>query len=185
MIHSFFIIKYYCNPCTLADLIVLSQEHTIKIMFNRLFNKNHKRHPSRIFYGWWMVVSAMFIMFFTTGVSFFGFSAFFDAIRKDLGWTRAQAAQGPSIQEVYQAIMAPFVGFLVDRFGPRKVVTPTMFISGLGFIILARVTAPSHYFLALILIGTGTGGSSSLTSSPSEIYVRLSKGGRASQGEFP
>ncbi len=96
-------------------------------------------------------------MFFTTGVSFFGFSAFFDAIRKDLGWTRAQAAQGPSIQEVYQAIMAPFVGFLVDRFGPRKVVTPTMFVSGLGFIILARVTAPSHYFLALILIGTGMG----------------------------
>ena len=104
-----------------------------------------------------MVASAMFLMFFTTGVSFFGFSAFFDPIRKDLGWTRAQAAQGPSILEVYQAVMAPFVGFLVDRFGPRKVITPTMFISGLGFIILARVTAPSHYFLALILIGTGMG----------------------------
>ena len=122
-------------------------------MFNRLFNKNY----NRLFYGWWMVASAMFLMFFTTGVSFFGFSAFFDPIRKDLGWTRAQAAQGPSIQEVYQALVAPFVGFLVDRFGPRKVITPTMFISGFGFIILARVTAPSHYFFALILIGTGMG----------------------------
>ena len=126
-------------------------------MFSRLSNKNTKRSSNRIFYGWWMVASAMFLMFFTTGVSFFGFSAFFDPIRKDLGWTRAQAAQGPSIREVYQSVMAPFVGFLVDRFGPRKVIPPTMFISGLGFILLARVTTPSHYFLALILIGTGMG----------------------------
>ena len=35
---SLFIINYYFNPCTLADLRVLSQQHSINKMFSRLSN---------------------------------------------------------------------------------------------------------------------------------------------------
>ena len=54
-----------------------------------------RRRRPRLFYGWWMALSGMYLMFYTTGVSFFGFSAFFDSIRLDLkldaraGLTRA------------------------------------------------------------------------------------------------
>ena len=50
-----------------------------------------------------MALSGMYLMFWTTGVSFFGFSAFFDSIRIDLSWSRAQVSSGPAIQAVQTA----------------------------------------------------------------------------------
>ena len=76
--------------------------------------KNLINYPSRIFYGWWMVLAGMLLMFFSTGISFFGFTAFFDAIRLNLKWTRAEVAMGPAIQALQTAVMAPFIGYLVD-----------------------------------------------------------------------
>jgi MFS family permease len=114
-------------------------------------------NPTRIFYGWWMVLAGMLLMFFTTGISFFGFSAFFDAIRVNLKWTRAEVAMGPSIQALQTALMAPFAGFLVDKLGPRIVTSFAMFVGGLGFVVLSKVTEPLHYYVAFILIGTGMG----------------------------
>lgn len=119
--------------------------------------KNLTEYPTRIFYGWWMVLAGMLLMFYTTGISFFGFSAFFDAIRVNLKWTRAEVAMGPSVQALQTALMAPFAGYLVDKFGPRIVTSIAMFIGGLGFVVLSKVTTPLHYYLAFILIGTGMG----------------------------
>ena len=82
-------------------------------MTNRELIKNLINYPSRIFYGWWMVFAGMLLMFFSTGISFFGFTAFFDAIRLNLKWTRAEVAMGPAIQALQTAIMAPFVLSLI------------------------------------------------------------------------
>ena len=119
--------------------------------------KNLINYPSRIFYGWWMVLAGMLLMFFSTGISFFGFTAFFDAIRLNLKWTRAEVAMGPAIQALQTAVMAPFIGYLVDNLGPRIVYSAAMFVGGLGFVMLSRVTEPLHYYVACIMIGTGMG----------------------------
>ena len=102
-------------------------------------------------------MSGMFLMFYTTGVSFFGFSAFFDGIRADLGWTRAQVSVGPSIQAVQTAILGPTVGYLTDRFGPRLVTASALFLGGLGFVVLGMVETQWHYYVAFMLIGSGMG----------------------------
>ena len=93
--------------------------------------------PRGVFYGWWMALSGLYLMFYTTGVSFFGFSAFFDSIRLDLSWTRARVSLGPSIQAAQTAVLSPTIGYLTDRFGPRFVTAAAMFLGGLGFIVLS------------------------------------------------
>jgi MFS family permease len=104
-----------------------------------------------------MVLSGMYLMFYTTGVSFFGFSAFFDAIRLDLGWSRAQVSLGPSIQAAQTGILGPTIGYLTDRLGPRIVTSSALFLGGLGFIVLGLVESQWHYYVAFILIGSGMG----------------------------
>ena len=118
-----------------------------------------RRRP-RLFYGWWMALSGLYLMFYTTGVSFFGFSAFFDSIRLDMSWTREQVSRGPAMMAVFTAILSPTIGALTDRFGPRLVTAAAMFSGGAGFIVLSRVEHAWHYYVAFILIGSGMGATS-------------------------
>ncbi len=119
-----------------------------------------RRRRPRLFYGWWMALSGLYLMFYTTGVSFFGFSAFFDSIRLDLNWTREQVSRGPAMMAVFTAILSPTIGALTDRFGPRLVTAAAMFSGGAGFIVLSRVEHAWHYYVAFILIGSGMGATS-------------------------
>ena len=118
-----------------------------------------RRRP-RLFYGWWMALSGLYLMFWTTGVSFFGFSAFFDSIRLDLNWTRAQVSLGPAILALQTAIFSPTIGFLTDRLGPRLVTAIGMFLGGAGFIVLSQVEHAWQYYIAFMLIGSGMGATS-------------------------
>ena len=38
------------------------------------------RSRPKLFYGWWMALSGVGILFYTSGVFFYGFSPFFDEI---------------------------------------------------------------------------------------------------------
>ena len=118
-----------------------------------------RRRP-RVFYGWYMVLSGMYLMFYTTGVSFFGFSAFFDSIRLDLNWTRAQVSLGPAILALQTAVFGPTIGFLTDRLGPRIVTAVGMFLGGAGFMVLSQVEHAWQYYIAFMLIGSGMGATS-------------------------
>ena len=111
------------------------------------------RRP-RVYYGWWVALSGTGLMLYTTGVSFFGFSSFFDAIKTDLSWTRAQVSLGPAIQAVQTGILGPVAGFFADRIGPRIVTVAAMFVGGLGFMVLAAVQETWHFYLAFVLLGT-------------------------------
>lgn len=119
-----------------------------------------RRRRPRLFYGWWMALSGLYLMFYTTGVSFFGFSAFFDSIRLDLNWTREQVSRGPAMMAVFTAILSPTIGALTDRFGPRLVTAAAMFSGGAGFIVLSHVEHAWQYYVAFILIGSGMGATS-------------------------
>lgn len=42
-------------------------------------------------------------------------------LEQEFGWSRAQISVGPMIPSLGAVIMAPLVGFAVDRFGPRRI----------------------------------------------------------------
>lgn len=116
--------------------------------------------PRRVFHGWWMALSGMAIMVYTTGISFHGFSAMFDPIVKEMGWSRAQVAIGPSLQSLESGVFSPVVGFLADRLGPRSVMIGGFILGGIGFIFLGQVHALWQFYAAFVLLGMGMGAAS-------------------------
>ncbi len=99
------------------------------------------RNPSRVFYGWWVVGASFFISLYTGGVVFFGFTAVFEPIADEFGWSYAQISLAASIQGLEAGLLAPVTGLLVDRWGPRKLIFGGAIISGLGLILLSRITS--------------------------------------------
>ena len=124
------------------------------------YGKENEVKKGRLFYGWWIVSACAALNFYVGGVFFYGFGAFFDPIRNHFGWSYAAVSFGNSIQRLEGGIAAPVVGFLFDRFGPRKLMLFGLTVAGLGFISFSYVNSLWMYYLsfAIVSIGFSTGG---------------------------
>jgi len=109
----------------------------------------------RIFYGWWIVVACFFIALYVGGAIFYGFTAIFEPIAHELGWSYTQVSFAASLRGLEMGILAPFIGILVDRWSPRRLVFIGAVVSALGLILLSRTTSLAMFYGAFILIAIG------------------------------
>ena len=112
----------------------------------------------KIFYGWWIVLACSLIGFYVGGVIFYGFTAFFEPIREEFGWSYTQISFAASLRGLEMGIFAPFVGFLVDRFGSRKLIFWGTITAGFGLIFLSRTQSLAMFYGSFLLIAFGAGG---------------------------
>lgn len=108
-----------------------------------------------LFYGWWIVAACFLIAAYTAGVIGWGFTAVFEPIKNEFGWTSAQVSYSSSLRGMETGLFAPLVGYMVDRFSARKVIFVGGIITGLGLIVMGRVNSLLSYFLASSLIALG------------------------------
>jgi sugar phosphate permease len=88
--------------------------------------KNGKTQPvykPKLFYGWYLVAIA-WLMLFLAGSS--ATSLFFKPILDEFGWERASLSLIGAICMLITAVLLPFLGRLVDHFGPRVMVFSTL-----------------------------------------------------------
>lgn len=114
-----------------------------------------KSRPRRIFYGWWVVAAGGTVQGYTSAVFFRGFQAFFDPIVETFGWSRGATAAALSLQRTEGGLISPFVGTLLDRFGPRRVMAFGVTITGASFVLMSQVTSLWQFYLAMALLTLG------------------------------
>ena len=113
------------------------------------------RKPRRIFYGWWVVVACFFISLYTGGVIFYGFTAIFEPLADEFGWSYAQISLAASLRGLEAGLLAPLVGILVDRLGPRRLLFSGAIITSLGLILLSRVASLGMFYGAFVVVAIG------------------------------
>jgi OFA family oxalate/formate antiporter-like MFS transporter len=123
-------------------------------MLNQEVNQPIKTKP-RFFYGWWIVGASFFINLCIGGVIHFGFTAFFEPIASEFGWSYAQVSLAASLRGLEMGILSPVAGLAVDRYGPRKLVFGGAILIGLGLMLLSRVSTLAMFYGAFILIAMG------------------------------
>jgi len=140
--------------------------------------KTFKR--DKIFHGWWMVGSGFLLMMYTTGVGFFGFSAFFNPISDAIaGGSRAAIAGAVSIQRAESGVLGPIIGFLVDKVNPKLILIVGFIICGIGFIALSFVQNIYQFYAAFFVLSLGLGAGSFLVVSTAVSNWFVKKRGRA------
>lgn len=112
--------------------------------------KNHK-----VFYGWWIVGAGFFIAMYIGGCINYGFTAVFEPIASNFGWSYAQVSFAASLRGLEMSLLAPIVGLLMDRWGPRRLVFAGATIIGLGLLLLSRINSLATFYGAFILIAMG------------------------------
>ncbi len=115
----------------------------------------------RIFYGWYIVAAAAAINVYGAGVWFYGFPIFYKALLDEFGWTAAAGALVISLSRLEGGLEGPIIGWAVDKFGPRLMAIIGAIITGIGFMVMSRVSefsiGPIHVssFVAFVLLYAG------------------------------
>jgi MFS family permease len=108
---------------------------------------------SKIFYGWWVVLAAGVGLFTSYGpiiVSTFG--VFLKSLSQEFGWSRAEISLAFSLTNLVLSGALPLIGRLVDRFGARRVIVPSVLIFGPGVMSFYFLSASLWHFYALYLL---------------------------------
>lgn len=109
----------------------------------------------QFYYGWMIVGVGLMSMAFWLGIRA-TFSVFYAALLEDFPWSRGETAGIQSMVLITYTIMAPIVGGLIDRFGPRRVIVPGIFLLALGLILCGYVnTLVQFYVFYGIIMATG------------------------------
>ncbi|MBN2075485.1 MAG: MFS transporter [Dehalococcoidales bacterium] len=108
------------------------------------------------FYGW-IIVSVGAVTQFFQGIASQGFTTYMGLLQAEFGWTKAALSGPRSVTQIEGAITGPLEGFLVDRFGPRKVAAAGIFISGIGFALFGLMNSYVMFYISSIVITLGIG----------------------------
>ena len=112
-----------------------------------------------MFYGWKLVGLALLVIALASGPIWSGVGVWVTALELQFGWTRAQLTGAFSLAQLEGSILGPFMGYLIDRLGPRRMVFVGLVIIGLGFILFSRTNNLLIFYLSygLIMLGSAAG----------------------------
>ena len=115
-----------------------------------------------MFYGWWIVVIAFFTSIFGAAVIWYGFTAYFSPLINAFGWSYTAISLAASFRGIEVGVLDIFVGFLIDRFGGRRIVFFGLMLIGVGYLALSRIHSLTTFYLAFFIVFIGASGISSV-----------------------
>lgn len=77
----------------------------------------------------WPLVLAAAVGFSFFSIMMASTGIFFEPLTREFGWSRTVLSSGPSIASVLTAVLGPFLGALIDKFGSRKIVLPGLILT--------------------------------------------------------
>ena len=97
-----------------------------------------------------------FYSFFVGGFVAYSFTAFFEPLVYTFGWSYTQVSFAASIRGLESGLLAPLVGFLLERWGPRKLIFGGAIIMVIGWLFLSSINNLISFYFAYVLIAVGT-----------------------------
>jgi sugar phosphate permease len=110
---------------------------------------------TRIFYGYYLLAVTFLFLVLFNGSGVFAFSLFVRPLEASFGWGRGQVMAGFTVYYAMVGIASPIVGRFVDRYGARPVIPVGAVLTGLGFVLVSRMSDLYLFYLGYVIIGTG------------------------------
>lgn len=122
------------------------------------------RPAGHVFYGWWIVGASGGIQWLAAMLWMQSYGAYVVVLQAEFGWSKTMMAAAFALTRIESGILGPAQGWLVDRFGPRLILTIGTLIFGAGFMLFSQVDSLLGFYLifALIALGSSLGGFATL-----------------------
>ena len=123
------------------------------------------RRARGVFFGWWIVSAGIGIQALTGALLSHAYGAYVVVLKESFGWSTTTFSVAYSLQRAESGLLGPIQGWLLDRVGPRVVMTAGLTLFGTGFILFSRINSPLQFYLAFLMmaVGVSLGGFMSIT----------------------
>ena len=95
-------------------------------------------------------------LFAIVGLALYGLPFFYDFMVRDFGWSRAQVTSGNALSKL---VVGPLLGFaagwIVDRFGPRRLMIAGIVMAGIAVFGLGSIHTLSGFYLFYLFNAVG------------------------------
>jgi len=128
-----------------------------------------------VFYGWWVLLACIVYHAVGAGLYFYGFSVFYTPILLEFGWSSAVTSGAFSLSRLEGGLEGPLIGWLVDRWGARKLLFLGVLLTSLGFIAMTYVNSIFLLYLVyggFLSIGWNTGFTHSMTALIANWFIK-------------
>jgi sugar phosphate permease len=114
------------------------------------------RPRGHVFYGWWIVAASGGVQWLAGVLWMQSYGAYMVYLLDDFGWSKALVAGAFALTRIESGILGPLQGWLVDRFGPRLILTIGTVMFGVGFMLFSLVDSIVTFYLCFLLIALGS-----------------------------
>jgi sugar phosphate permease len=129
-------------------------------MPNLIADNPQKRPPLSLpFYYGWLVLGICFLTTLTSAGVRSSPSVLIHPLEAEFGWSRTLIASAVSMNLLLFGVAAPLSGYLIDRYGPRKVMMGSLLLLIVGVSGTVAMTEFWQFFLVWgVIVGLGAGG---------------------------
>jgi MFS family permease len=104
----------------------------------------------------YIVATAFLSLFAIVGFALYGLPFFYDFFSKEFGWSRTVVTSGNALGKLLVAPLFGFVaGWLIDRYGPRKMLMAGALLTGSALIGLSLLNSLGFFYLFYIFNALG------------------------------
>ena len=102
------------------------------------------------------LATAFFALFSIVGLALWGLPFFYDFMVQQFGWSRAQVTSGNALSKlVVGPVFGFFAGWIVDRFGPRRLMMIGVLLAGVALAGLGIVSSLGMFYVFYFLNALG------------------------------
>ena len=100
--------------------------------------------------------TAFVVLFCIVGLALWGLPFYYDFMVQQFGWTRAQVTSGNALSKLVVApVFGLIAGWMIDRFGPRRVMITGIVVSGVALIGLGAISSLGMFYVFYFLNALG------------------------------
>ena len=107
--------------------------------------------PRQVYFGWWIVFSTFTLGAMGGGFYFYGFTAFFLPMAEEFNVSRGTLSLVFGLAGLEGALLGPFQGWMVDRYGPRRIMLLGITMMSAGFLLMSYAHSVPMLFVYVIL----------------------------------
>jgi cyanate permease len=106
----------------------------------------------RLFFGWWINIITSLLCGISTGFIWQGSTVFFKSISIEFGMSRAATSVASGISSLSTGVLCLFVGWFVDKYGPRWMVIPGIILLSAGLFLMGFIHSAWQYYVVWGLV---------------------------------
>lgn len=119
--------------------------------------------PESTFRGWKVVRAGFLIQALQSALIIQAMGQYLVKLDEEFGWSKSVLSAAFSLNRAESALLGPLQGFMIDRFGPRRVARVGAVVVTFGLVGFSQTRELWHFFVSFLVVSVGAGLSGFLT----------------------